>query len=291
MTILDAITSSPINVFFTIVIGIGLAYLYYRKPSSSSSSTSSTSTQSSAAHHSHFPARAFLHNHSSYTRVAGLDNGAGLVDEELQRAIAQIERQERNMIRQEQDEAYQQSLKADREKRLKKEVEQRHKEEQERIERERAERIERLHQRLTKLKSEIADKLPFNKETPANDSDNDIIKFVFKLPDGTRVKQDFRKQDKVKYLHWFVFSLKNAPLQFRLTTNFPKRELPGRPPLPEDFETQKQQQQEQYDSTQTTNSSNPTTPTNETVEPNCELTLSEAGLTETQIIFVYDLEA
>uniref|UniRef100_A0A6G1SL21 FAS-associated factor 2-B n=1 Tax=Aceria tosichella TaxID=561515 RepID=A0A6G1SL21_9ACAR len=287
MTILDAITSSPINVFFTIVIGIGLAYLYYRKPSSSSSSTG---TQSSAAHnHNRFPNRAFLHNHSGYTRPTGLDNGAGVVDEELQRAIAQIERQERNMIRQEQDEAYQQSLKADREKKLKREEEQRDREAKERAERERKEKIELLHQRLTKLKSEITDKLPFNKTTTEASSNDDIIKFVFKLPDGTRVKQDFRKQDKVKYLHWFVFSLKNAPLQFRLTTNFPKRDLPGRPPMPEDFEPSKQE--ETKSPVQTTSSSNPVTPTNTTLEPNCELTLAEAGLTETQIIFVYDLEA
>jgi hypothetical protein len=154
------------------------------------------------------------------------------------------------------------------------------------------EMIERLHQRLTKLKSEIVDKLPINK-APASEAESkdDIIKFLFKLPDGTRVKQDFRKHDKVKYLHWFVFSLTNAPLQFRLTTNFPKRDLPGRPPLPEDFEPQ--QQQEKISSTPTTSpSSSPlVSPATESVEPNCELTLAEAGLTETQIIFVYDLEA
>lgn len=211
-----------------------------------------------------------MHNHSGYTRATGLDNGvAGVVDEELQRALAQIERQERNMIRQEQDEAYQQSLKADREKKLKREEEQRNKEAKEKAERERKETIERLHQRLTKLKNEFADKLPFERAKTGNDSD-DIIRFVFKLPDGTRVKKDFRHQDKVKYLHWFVFSLKNAPLQFRLTTNFPKRDLPGRPPLPEDFETQDE-------------TSSP--------KPNCELTLAEAGLTESQLLFVYDLEA
>lgn len=259
MTILDAITSSPFNVFFTIVIGIGLAYLYYRKPSSSSST--STSSSSSASHHS---TRAFS-NHSITRSSIGI--GAGVIDEELQRAIAQIERQERDMIRQEQDEAYQQSLKADREKRLKREGELRDKEAKEKAERERKAQLEQLHQRLIKLKFEITDKLPLK---PSQDND-DIVKLVFKLPDGTRVKQDFRKLDKVKYLYWFVFSLKNAPLQFKLTTNFPKRDLPGRPPVPEDFE---------HISSETSS-----------IEPNCEQTLEEAGLTETQIIFVYDLEA
>ena len=261
MTILDAITSSPLNVFFTIVIGIGLAYLYCRKPSSSSStSTSSTST--------HNQSRSIIHHAGNRAAAFGLDNG--IVDEELQRAIAQIERQERDMIRQEQDEAYQKSLKADREKKLKKEEEQRDKEAKEKAERASKERAERLHQRLSKLKSEMLDKLP-NKPIV---NQRDIVKLVFKLPDGTRVKRDFSKTDKVKYLHWFVFSIKSAPLQFKMTTNFPKRDLPGRPPLPEDFDA-----------------SSSTSVTTSHIEPNCELTLEEAGLTETQIIFVYDLEA
>lgn len=266
MTILEAITSSPINVLFTIVIGIGLAYLYCRKPSNSSSSSSSSSTPSTATS-THHPFRTSANN---ATHRGAYRFETGVVDEELQRTIARIERQERDMIRQEQDEAYQQSLKADREKKLKREEEQRLREAKERAEREAKERRERLHQRLTKLKSEISEKLPDSKPLTSQD---DIVKLVFKLPDGSRVKRDFARSDRVKYLHWFVFSLQNAPLQFRLTTNFPKRDLPGRPPLPEDFEE--------------TSDIDPSTST----EPNCELTLEEAGLTETQIIFVYDLEA
>lgn len=268
MTILEAITSSPINVFFTIVIGISLAYLYCRKPSNSSSTSTSSSSTTSAATSTHHVSRSNLHNATTRSAL-GLDAG-GVVDEELQRAIAQIERQERDMIRQEQDEAYQQSLRTDREKKLKREEEQRDKEARERAEREKKEQIERLHESLTKLKSEITDKLP---DKPIS-NDQDIVKLVFKLPDGTRVKRDFSKTDKVKYLHWFVFSIANAPLQFRMTTNFPKRDLPGRPPLPEDFDA----------SSSISNSACSN-------EPNCELTLEEAGLTETQIIFIYDLEA
>jgi len=241
MTIIDAITSSPLNVFFTIFIGLGLAYLYLRKPPSSSSST------------------------SAYRTPPGIETG--VVDEELQRAIAQIERQERDMIRQEQDEAYQKSLEADREKKLRREQEAREKEAREREEREKTQQSQLLHQRLTKLKSEIRDTISSNK-TPSNDPAA-TVKLVFKLPDGTRVKRDFIKTDKVKMLYWFVFSLDNAPLQFRMTTNFPKRDLPGRPPLPEDFHKE----------------------TIPSVEPNCELTLEEAKLTETQILFVYDMEA
>lgn len=255
--ILDVITSSPINVFLTIVIGIGLAYFYIRKPSSSSSSSSTSSTT--------FASRG-QPNSATSRPTHGISSG--VIDEDLQRAIAQIERQERDMIRQEQDQAYQQSLKADREKQLKREEELRKKEAEEKAERERIAQQEKLHIELIKLKSEIASKLPIepsNQEGPEG-----VVKLVFKLPDGSRNTRNFRTQDRVKYLYWFVFSLDNAPLQFKMTTNFPKRDLPGRPPIPEDF----------TDSVETNSN-----------EPNCEQTLEEASLTETQIIFVYDLEA
>lgn len=253
--ILDAITSSPFNVFFTIVIGLGLAYLYYRKPSSSSSTSSSA-----------FPSSRFNYSNN----VSRSTIGGGVIDEDLQRTIAQIERQERDMIRQEQDEAYQKSLKADREKQMKREEESKKKEAEEKAEEERLARQEQLHDRLIKLKSEISEKLPsepYHEQDPEN-----TVKLVFKLPDGTRVKRNFRKDDKVKYLYWYVFSLSNAPLQFKMTTNFPKRDLPGRPPVSEDFNNHSKSE---LNST----------------EPNCEQTLAEASLTETQIIFVYDLEA
>lgn len=258
--ILDAITSSPFNVFFTIVIGLSLAYLYYRKPSSSSSSSSSsTSPFSSSRTHS---------NNTTSRSTIGI--GGGIIDEDLQRTIAQIERQERDMIRQEQDEAYQMSLKADKQKQVKREEETRRKEAEEKAEQERLYRQKQLHTRLMQLRSEIPDRLT----SMANHGQNpdDIVKLVFKLPDGTRVKRNFSKNDKVKYLYWYVFSLNNAPLQFKMTTNFPKRDLPGRPPIPEDF------------------NNDSTTPAS-SIEPNCEQTLQEASLTETQIIFVYDLEA
>lgn len=249
---LEAITDSPFNVFFTIgLIGLGLAYIYYRKPPTSSSSSATSS----------FPSR-FNTTNSVSPR--------GIIDEDLQRSIAEIERQERIMIRQEQDQAYKESLKIDREKKLKKDQETREKEAIERAEKERIAKKLELHNRLIKLRAEISDKLPLE---PNNQHDQkDVVKLVFKLPDGTRVKRSFRKDDKVEHLYWYVFSLNHAPLQFKMTTNFPKRDLPGRPPLPEDFDDH----------------SNPEPCS---TEPNCEQTLAEANLTETQIIFVYDLEA
>lgn len=193
-----------------------------------------------------------------------------MIDEDFQRVLAQVERQERDMIRQEQDAAYQQSLKADREKQLKRQEEQKRKEEEERLEKERIARQEQLHKGLMKLRNEIKHKLPPQPTNHDIESSN-IVKLVFKLPDGSRVQRNYRKQDMVKYLYWYIFSLDDAPLQFKLTTNFPKRELPGRPPIPQDFDVIGQKDSD--------------------IEPNCEQTLEEAGLVETQIIFVYDLDA
>lgn len=261
--ILDAITSSPLNVFFTIVLGIGLAYFYYRKPSSSSSSSSSSTSSS-------YPRYRVNHIHDTQRFTVG-STANGVVDEEFQRALEEIERNQRVMLRREQDEAYQQSLKADKEKQLKRAEELKKKEAESKAEQERIARQEQLTNRLIKLKCEILDKLP--SEPTHEQEPNSIVKLVFKLPDGTRAKRNFHKEDKVKYLYWYVFSLKNAPLRFKMTTNFPKRDLSGRPPIPEDFN----------DSSSLSTCSNH--------EPNCEQTLEEAGLTETQIIFVYDLDA
>lgn len=265
--ILDAITSSPFNVFVTIVIGISIAYLYYRRPPSSSSGAGSQSPSTSSTSSAY---AAGLRRNNAGRSNFGLAGGGGYIDEELRRTIELIERQERDSIRQEQDAAYQQSLKADKEKQIKREEETKRKEAEERSEQERKERQERLHLELTKLRSQILEHLPAE-PTSKDQQLNQVVKLVFKLPDGTRVKHTFNKTDKVKYLYWYVFSLNNAPLQFRMTTNFPKRDLPGRPPVPDDFR-------------------NATDDTG-VCEPNCELTLEEASLVETQIIFVYDLNA
>lgn len=250
--LLDAITSNPLNVFITIVC-VGLAYLYLRGTSSSSSSSSSASGRRP-------PVRTNNYNLSNQH-----------ADEEMQQVLAMIERQERNTIMQEQDNAYQQSLKADKEKQLKREEERRKKEAEEKEAKERAARDKLRRKLLIQLKSTIVDKL--DKQLNLTKESTNIVKLIFKLPNGSRVQKEFKKEDKVKLLYWFVFSLEEAPLHFNMTTNFPKRDLPGRPPIPEDFgETGLE--------------------TNQSLtEQNCEETLEDVELTGSQILFVYDLEA
>lgn len=286
--ILDAITSSPINVIFSIVLGFGLVYIFYRRPPASSSSSSSSTATTSPNTSPYTPSgglagigRHTSRQHSNYT--SPFANSANeIIDQDLERVIAQIERQERDTIRQEQDEAYNQSLKADREKQLKREEEKRKKEEEIRLEKEESDRQARFINALTKLKNDINSKLP---PEPSKDdiAKEKSVKLVFKLPDGSRAQRIFNKTDKVKYLYWYVFSLHEAPMQFKMTTNFPKRDLPGRPPIPTDFHPI----DEELDDSQTDKlyglfKSN--------YEFNCEESLEESGLGETQIIFVYNLD-
>lgn len=280
--ILDAITSSPINVIFSIVLGFGLVYIFYRRPPASSSSGApsnpSTSPSASSGGLAGIGRHTSPRQHSNYTSPIAND----IIDPDLERVIAQIERQERDMIRQEQDEAYNQSLRADREKQLKREEEKRRKEEEIRLEKEKLDRQERLIMSLTKLKGDITTELPPepSKEEIARE---ECVKLVFKLPDGSREQRIFNKTDKVKYLYWYVFSLEKAPMQFKMTTNFPKRDLPGRPPIPTDFSPASEELNDsQSDELHGLFKSD--------YEPNCEETLEESGLGETQIIFVYNLD-
>lgn len=299
--LLDAITSSPLNVFLTIVC-VGLAYLYYRNSSSSSSASTPPTNRSTT--------------------------GSSTADEDIHQTIARIERQERDMIRQEQDEAYQQSLKADREKERKRLEEAKQREADERERKENEQRQALIRNKLLTLKQTILDRLP--KEPTMNDTpSDDIVRLVIKLPDGSRIARKFHKSNPVKYLYWFVFGHQNAPLNFQITTNFPRRELPGRPPLPDDFEGEPRLSNGKNIATNladsssilsnTPSSSEPTTPVSSTQDdnsilspfscnnsnssnytklsepstskPNCEQSLEDAGLSKSEMLFVYDLEA
>ncbi|XP_015789758.1 FAS-associated factor 2 [Tetranychus urticae] len=172
---------------------------------------------------------------------------------------ARLERQERTMnqrLREEQDVAYMESLRADQEKDRKKQEEKVKKENEER-ERKQKE-LEEVQQRelLLNLKVSLATEIP--NEPPADDPES--IRIVIKLPNGTRLERRFRKSDPLKYLYYFVFCNEQSPLKFQITTNFPRKELPG---------------------------SHPTLDNKE----NCSLTFDSAGLGKSQVFFVHDLEA
>uniref|UniRef100_A0A8C7GRX0 FAS-associated factor 2 n=1 Tax=Oncorhynchus kisutch TaxID=8019 RepID=A0A8C7GRX0_ONCKI len=165
-----------------------------------------------------------------------------------------LEREERNqtqVLRAQQDEAYLESLRADQEK------DRRKREEQEKVQAEEEkvrqtvlaeERRRRTLEEEKELKSEC---LP--PEPPADDPDS--VKIVFKLPNDTRVERRFLFQESLTVIYDFLFSLKETPEKFQIVTNFPRRVLPCLP-------TEEQ----------------PNPPS-----------LKEAGLSRSEVLFVQDL--
>lgn len=139
-------------------------------------------------------------------------------------------------LRQEQDEAYQASLRADQEKeRLKQEVQ-----EQERriAEEERNKDLEQQRhlESIKRRKEEIRELLP----TEPGPNDPDAIKILLKLPNGVRLERRFYRTDSLAILYNYLFVHEAAPDDFQVVTNFPRRTLPCQPtegnPNPPTFE-------------------------------------------------------
>nr|KAF6446659.1 Fas associated factor family member 2 [Rousettus aegyptiacus] len=109
-----------------------------------------------------------------------------------------LEREERNqtqVLRQQQDEAYLASLRADQEK-------------------ERKKREEEKERKLECLPPE-----------PSPD-DPESVKIIFKLPNDSRVERRFHFSQSLTVIHDFLFSLKESPEKFQIEANFPRRVLP-----------------------------------------------------------------
>lgn len=113
-------------------------------------------------------------------------------DNERWLSVARHERLERSLtqtLRAQQDEAYEESLKADQEKERKREKE---REEQKKVEREIQEEKDAVQRRLElkeRLKMELVHQVP---SEPAEDDANSIS-IVFKLPNGMRITRRFLK--------------------------------------------------------------------------------------------------
>ncbi|XP_076361702.1 fas-associated factor 2 isoform X1 [Tachypleus tridentatus] len=149
-------------------------------------------------------------------------------DNETSLVAARLDRQERSLnqtIREEQDQAYLESLRADQEKeRIKKEEDER-KEQQEREEHEKKLAEQFKKDEIRRLKVELADQVP--DEPPPNEPDT--IRLMIKLPEGRRLERRFRRDHSLKYLYYFVFCHDQSPDCFQIVTNFPRRVLPCEP--------------------------------------------------------------
>jgi len=149
-------------------------------------------------------------------------------DNEAFIVAARHDREERNMnqyIREEQDRAFQETLRQDQEKERKKKEEEeqkkREEEEQLRLEREEAEKKEQIK----RMKVELASEVP--EEPPAGEAD--VVRVLVKLPGGQRLERRFRQSHSLKHLYFYVFCHPESPDSFDITTNFPRTVLRCRP--------------------------------------------------------------
>lgn len=172
------------------------------------------------------------------------ENQSSLIHEQMERE----ERHFNQSLRQQQDEAYLESLRADQEKEKQRRLEQERREMEERLAQEREEEEKRLAQEQLQLKAEELERLRLRKEQlrdslpaePASD-DPDTIRILLKLPNGVRLERRFRKTDSIKYLHDYVLVHEAAPDNFQIVKNFPRTVLPcqrseGNGPDPPTFE-------------------------------------------------------
>lgn len=157
-------------------------------------------------------------------------------DNEAFIVAARMEREERTInqnIREEQDAAFQETLRQDQEKeRKKKEAEERKRmEEEEERRREKEERDKK--ERIRQMKIDLVTEIP---EEPEVDHP-EVVKMLIKLPGGQRLERRFLKSQSLKYLYLFVFCHPDSPDEFDITTNFPKKVLECKPELnPPSFE-------------------------------------------------------
>jgi FAS-associated factor 2 len=123
------------------------------------------------------------------------------------------------LLMQEQDAAYQESLIRDQERVRKKEEEERAvrmiQEEQERLEKEKQDKVAA---RLA-LRQKLKENLP-------EQTKEDTLALLFRLPNGTRVSRKFSPIATIKDVYDFALTCDESPNFFTLVSNFPKRVLP-----------------------------------------------------------------
>lgn len=148
---------------------------------------------------------------------------------------ARAEREERNFnrnIRSEQDQAFLETLRQDQEREQKKrdedeekkrEDEEKRKEEEEEKKKEKQEQDEK--EKIARLKIDLVDEIP---EQP-DQSHEDAIRVMIKLPDGQRLERRFLKTHSLKYIYYFVFCHPESPDEFSIMSNYPKKTLACKP--------------------------------------------------------------
>ncbi|KAN0016389.1 hypothetical protein ACTFIU_006356 [Dictyostelium citrinum] len=134
-------------------------------------------------------------------------------------------REQDRFIRQEQDEAFLQSLREDQEKeRIRLE-----KEEQERLEREREEKEEQdkiNFQRELEERKQRKQKLFINEPKQKQPNGVDITKLVIRLHDGSKLQRNFLITDTIEFVMDFIDTHIQEPIEnYVLSTHYPKKQL------------------------------------------------------------------
>lgn len=149
-------------------------------------------------------------------------------DNESSLVAARADREERSFnqsLRQQQDEAYLESLRQDQEK------EKRKREERELVEAEEARKRQLLqdHEQMLKERELRKDTLRDQIPTEPAEDDPEAVRVVLKLPHGSRIERRFLKTHSLKYLYYFTFCHEDCPDNFHIVSNFPRRTLPCEP--------------------------------------------------------------
>ncbi|CAF0704875.1 unnamed protein product [Brachionus calyciflorus] len=149
-----------------------------------------------------------------------------ITTEEPELIVRRHEREERNQtqqIRQEQDQAFLESLRIDREKAKKKQDEEEAARKAEELERLKQEEENANQNRKLERKAEL--RRLFAETLEPDASNQHSIKLGFKFPSGTRLSRIFLKTDSVCELYKFVFSNEECPLNFEMRTFHPNIEI------------------------------------------------------------------
>lgn len=176
---------------------------------------------------------------------------------------ARAERDERNLdreIRNEQEQAFLETLRRDQERDQRRAEEDARRQEvaleetriQEEAERARKAELDRKAA-IQRMKIELVSEIP---EEP-NIGNIEAIRVVIKLPGGQRLERRFLQSHSLKHLYYFVFCHPDSPDEFEIVSNYPKRRLPCKP-------------------------------SDEVPEPP---TLAEAGFGKSEMLFVNDLDS
>lgn len=165
---------------------------------------------------------------------------AMLRDNEAFVVAARAERAERHInaeIRQEQDAAFQESLRQDQEKERRKREAEEEKRREEEEERARIQEEADRRDRIRRLKVELVSEIP---EEPSSTTTDNTVRVLIKLPGGQRLERRFLSSHSLKYLYYYVFCHPDSPDEFDITTNFPRKVLNCKPeegcPEPPSFE-------------------------------------------------------